>query len=208
VEREGVKMDPITRMMKRYINMPLKKALPLLFIGALLLSCTTGCIDFAGRAPAPDQSDTDTTIKTTYGSYKNHQIVLDTYTDPDGTRREVVKAGGGYCSKTFDKNGLLKHWYIQYLDGANDSKTFTTPIEDPIPGLAPGKELIDNKLATQTKSEPLTPFTSGIGDNTQATDTTTEQSTTDSGTGGWPGYPIQNGPIRSGDTGEIIQGGV
>lgn len=27
-------------MMNRYIRMPLKKALPLLFIGALLLSCT------------------------------------------------------------------------------------------------------------------------------------------------------------------------
>jgi len=36
-------MNPIVRMMKRYINMPLKYALPLLFIGALVLSSTTGC---------------------------------------------------------------------------------------------------------------------------------------------------------------------
>jgi hypothetical protein len=36
-------MNPIARMMKRYINMPLKKALPLLFIGALVLAATTGC---------------------------------------------------------------------------------------------------------------------------------------------------------------------
>jgi hypothetical protein len=36
-------MNPITRMMKRYINMPLKKALPLLFICALILVATTGC---------------------------------------------------------------------------------------------------------------------------------------------------------------------
>jgi hypothetical protein len=36
-------MDPIARMMKRYIKMPLKKALPLLFIGALVLVATTGC---------------------------------------------------------------------------------------------------------------------------------------------------------------------
>ena len=36
-------MNPIARMMKRYINMPLKKALPLLFIGALVLVATTGC---------------------------------------------------------------------------------------------------------------------------------------------------------------------
>lgn len=36
-------MNPIVRMMKRYINMPLKYALPLLFIGALVLSSTAGC---------------------------------------------------------------------------------------------------------------------------------------------------------------------
>jgi hypothetical protein len=39
----GIIMNPIVRMMKRYINMPLKKALPLLFIGALVLVATTGC---------------------------------------------------------------------------------------------------------------------------------------------------------------------
>ena len=36
-------MNPIVRMMKRYIKMPLKYALPLLFICALALSATTGC---------------------------------------------------------------------------------------------------------------------------------------------------------------------
>ena len=36
-------MNPIAKMMKRYIKMPLKKALPLLFIGALVLVATTGC---------------------------------------------------------------------------------------------------------------------------------------------------------------------
>jgi Domain of unknown function (DUF4352) len=36
-------MNPITRMMKRYINMPLKKALPLLFICSLVLVATMGC---------------------------------------------------------------------------------------------------------------------------------------------------------------------
>jgi hypothetical protein len=36
-------MNPIARMMKGFINMPLKKALPLLFIGALVLVATTGC---------------------------------------------------------------------------------------------------------------------------------------------------------------------
>lgn len=36
-------MNPIVRMMKNYIKMPLKYALPLLFVGALVLSSTTGC---------------------------------------------------------------------------------------------------------------------------------------------------------------------
>jgi hypothetical protein len=36
-------MNPITRMMKRYVKMPLKYALPLLFIGALVLVSATGC---------------------------------------------------------------------------------------------------------------------------------------------------------------------
>ncbi|MEI7827932.1 MAG: DUF4352 domain-containing protein [Euryarchaeota archaeon] len=38
-------MNPITQMMKRYIKMPLKKAPPLLFIGALVLVATTGCTE-------------------------------------------------------------------------------------------------------------------------------------------------------------------
>jgi len=37
-------MNPIVRMMKRYIKTPLKYALPLLFISALVLSATTGCV--------------------------------------------------------------------------------------------------------------------------------------------------------------------
>jgi hypothetical protein len=37
-------MNPIARMMKRYIKTPLKYALPLLFIGALVLVATSGCV--------------------------------------------------------------------------------------------------------------------------------------------------------------------
>jgi hypothetical protein len=36
-------MNPITRMMKRYIKTPLKYALPLLFIGSLALVSISGC---------------------------------------------------------------------------------------------------------------------------------------------------------------------
>ncbi|MGZ8880378.1 MAG: hypothetical protein ACXW1N_08705 [Halobacteriota archaeon] len=37
-------MNSIIKMMKRYINMPLKYALPLLFISSLVLASTTGCV--------------------------------------------------------------------------------------------------------------------------------------------------------------------
>jgi archaellum component FlaG (FlaF/FlaG flagellin family) len=36
-------MNPIAKMMKRYVKMPLRYALPLLFICALVLVATTGC---------------------------------------------------------------------------------------------------------------------------------------------------------------------
>jgi len=55
-------MNPIAKMMKRYINMPLKKALPLLFIGALVLCATTGCTtqnttQSAGNSAGQSSSD-------------------------------------------------------------------------------------------------------------------------------------------------------
>ncbi|MGB7901277.1 MAG: hypothetical protein WCG09_02365 [Halobacteriota archaeon] len=37
-------MNPIARMMKRYIKTPLRYALPLLFIGALVLVSMSGCV--------------------------------------------------------------------------------------------------------------------------------------------------------------------
>jgi hypothetical protein len=46
-------MNPIIRMMKRYIKMPLKYALPLLFISALVLSATTGCTDSTSPTATP-----------------------------------------------------------------------------------------------------------------------------------------------------------
>ncbi len=43
IPKETKKMNPIARMMKRYIKTPLKYALPLLFIGALVLVSISGC---------------------------------------------------------------------------------------------------------------------------------------------------------------------
>jgi hypothetical protein len=37
-------MNPIARMMKRYIKTTLKCALPLLLIGAIVLASTAGCV--------------------------------------------------------------------------------------------------------------------------------------------------------------------
>jgi len=46
-------MNPIVRMMKRYIKMPLKKALPLLFISALVLVSTAGCTSSTNPTATP-----------------------------------------------------------------------------------------------------------------------------------------------------------
>src|SRR5665811_136319 len=52
-------MDPIARMMKRYIKMPLKYALPLLFIGALVLASTTGCVTSTTNTSSSDSNKKD-----------------------------------------------------------------------------------------------------------------------------------------------------
>jgi hypothetical protein len=48
-------MNPIITMMKRYIKAPLKYALPLLFIGSLVLVATAGCIQ-NNPTPTPTYS--------------------------------------------------------------------------------------------------------------------------------------------------------
>jgi hypothetical protein len=53
-------MNPIARMMKRYIKMPLKYALPLLFIGALVLVSISGCTSPANSSPSPSASSAPT----------------------------------------------------------------------------------------------------------------------------------------------------
>ena len=62
-------MNPIVRMMKRYIKMPLKYALPLLFIGALVLSATAGC-----DGPSPTATPT---VKAT--ATATHDAFLEKY---------------------------------------------------------------------------------------------------------------------------------
>ena len=58
-------MNPITRMMKRYIKTPLKYALPLLFIGALVLVSTTGCTENASTASVTPTATIAATAKAT-----------------------------------------------------------------------------------------------------------------------------------------------
>ena len=53
-------MNQITRMMKRYIKTPLKYALPLLFVGALVLVSISGCVS----TPTPTVSPTVTSSAT------------------------------------------------------------------------------------------------------------------------------------------------
>jgi hypothetical protein len=58
-------MNPIVRMMKRYINMPLKFALPLLFIGALVLVSISGCTSSNNAVTASPTAATSAMSTTT-----------------------------------------------------------------------------------------------------------------------------------------------
>jgi hypothetical protein len=53
-------MNPIAKIMKRYIKTPLKYALPLLFIGALVLVSISGCTSPASTSPSPSASSVPT----------------------------------------------------------------------------------------------------------------------------------------------------
>jgi hypothetical protein len=58
-------MNPIARMMKRYIKTPLKYALPLLFIGALVFVSISGCVSTPTTSPSPTAQQTQVTTTPT-----------------------------------------------------------------------------------------------------------------------------------------------
>jgi hypothetical protein len=85
-------MNPIARMMKRYIKTPLKYALPLLFIGALVLASTTGCLSAtpshqtASNAPTGSGTDYNVSISARVVSFQTMAIM-------NATGISEVKAG-------------------------------------------------------------------------------------------------------------------
>ena len=69
-------MNPIVRMLKRYIKTPLRYALPLLFIGALVLSSTTGCISSNTGNQASELSNAYSTAYPTAGKSELLQRIV------------------------------------------------------------------------------------------------------------------------------------
>jgi hypothetical protein len=57
-------MNPITRILKRYIKTPLRYALPLLFIGCIALVSISGCTSPATTSPSPLASSVPTATPT------------------------------------------------------------------------------------------------------------------------------------------------
>lgn len=110
-------MNPIVKMMKRYINMPLKKALPLLFIGALVLSATTGCTtNTATPTPTVQATAMQTpAATTTQGSGSNNELSLTVTPKGEATTIGVLsKADNG--SKFVLYNAVLKNINVKNLD--------------------------------------------------------------------------------------------
>ncbi len=145
-------MNPIVRMMKRYINMPLKKALPLLFICSLVLSCTTGCLESYEQVDLKTKED-----------YKGYAIKKELSHGRSGGvfgadyKKEVLSTDNGsiVIVKKLTKEGDLKE-ITQTVNG----KTVTASFEgkgDPLPGNKAIERVIDNLTATSTPTVTPTP---------------------------------------------------
>ena len=145
-------MDRITRIMKRYINIRLKKVLPLLFVCIILLACVgiTGCFG------SPSGEDTTETL---VHGYFGQKVSVDTTKRSDGTiKTEKGEAAmNAFWTKEFDSNGHLKS--IQWEDGVHSghSRSFDPPIADPYPGLSQGDHLIDQSKQTAAPTPTQAP---------------------------------------------------
>jgi hypothetical protein len=180
-------MDRITRIMKRYINIRLKKVLPLLFVCIILLACVgiTGCFG------SPSGEDTTTPLVDSYSAQK---VRVDTTKRSDGTIKTEDGQTTMGCTwlKEFDNNGRLKS--IRWDDGVHpaDSETFDPPIKDPYPGLEQGHHLIDQSKHTAVPTEApeiveITPSSGGdhsVSEGEQAA-VPTEYPTSVPGGGTW-----------------------
>lgn len=101
-------MNPIVRMMKRYIKMPLKYALPLLFIGALVLSATTGCT-------SPQETTSNVGNATTGGGSGNQVSIVATANQVAVPTLKYYTPKDGYKYVAFNatvKNTNLKSQWI------------------------------------------------------------------------------------------------
>jgi len=169
---EGLTMSPITKITKRDINMPLKKALPLLFVCIILLAT----VSIAG---CPGRTSTVTPTETiTKGAYRGAGINLKTTVHADGTRTDDGSTGiGGTWLKEFDANGRLKSIKWETGTGQQGGGTYNPSIDDPHPGTLQGRELINLQYPQQGAVQPtptaevlpITPFDSDHVDIAVAT---------------------------------------
>jgi hypothetical protein len=163
-------------MMKRYINMP-QKALPLLFIGVLLLSSTTGCLDLFTK-----RNDYSSTYHAE--TYQNHSIALERRTY-DGGRREdlgdVDGNRGGTWTTTYNQEEKVTLIKLTYPDGSVKPIPIDPPVWVKGDFFTPGHWLVDHAAPPSSlpASPPVLPLTpeSGFGDNAQTGGTTPEQPT-------------------------------
>src|SRR5271157_5532239 len=89
-------MNPITRMMKRYIKTPLKYALPLLFIGSLALVSISGCTSSTNPTATPTATPTtDSLISKMMAQVSN---VHDVSWGPANKTGNINQATFGYGS--------------------------------------------------------------------------------------------------------------
>jgi hypothetical protein len=149
-------MNPIARMMKRYIKMPQKSAFSLLVVCvillSLLLSCTTGCLE-----------SYETVDSRTTEGYKGYTIKKELSHGRSGGllgadyKQEVLFTNNGsiVIVKKLNKDGDLKQM-TQTVNGKTTTADFTGK-GDPLPGNKAIERVIDNLTATPTPTVTSTP---------------------------------------------------
>jgi hypothetical protein len=126
-------MNPIARMMKRYINMPLRKALPLLFICALLLVSVMGCTgrQETNKSAGGNASQSNAGIDVVINS-QSTSFALGPYSTPRPGNKFVLY--DVTVKNINEKNALLSPGYfkLKTADGTvyeYDSNTFSSYIK-------------------------------------------------------------------------------
>jgi len=129
-------MNPIARMMKRYIKTPLKYALPLLFVGSLVLVSISGCTSSTNPTATPTATPTtDSLISKMMAQVANVHDVAWGGGNATGLVNQVNfgygSGGDGATIERFNTVANATAAYNEAINGPNELKSVTVTSETP-----------------------------------------------------------------------------